>query len=146
MKTKFLLPNWEKCNELYYIALQIKLGGGILKSPCMSVCLSVRLSFCLSVDLRFYREQVLETTATARILFSIFILISHRDWCISIGDIQGSNGITMSFFLFFCPSVCLFCLCIPFHVWSITFTRRNIRELWLVALPQIEVIGKGQGH
>lgn len=138
MKTKFLLPNWEKCNELYYIALQIKLGGGILKSPCISVC----LSFCLSVDLRFYREQA----ATARILFSILILISHRDWCIRIEDIQGSNGITMSIFLFFCPSVCLFCLCIPFHVWSITFTRRNIRELWLVALPQIEVIGKVQGH
>lgn len=129
MKTKFLLPNWEKCNELYYIALQIKLGGGILKSPCISVFLSV----CLWI-------------ATARILCLIFILISHRDWCISIGDIQGSNGITMSIFLFFCPSVCLFCLCIPFHVWSITFTRRNIRELRLVALPQIEVIGKGQGN
>lgn len=129
MKTKFLLPNWEKCNELYYIALQIKLGGGILKSPCISVFLSV----CLWI-------------ATAKILCLILILISHRDWCISIGDIQGSNGITMSIFLFFCPSVCLFCLCIPFHVWSITFTRRNIRELRLVALPQIEVIGKGQGN
>lgn len=131
MKTKFLLPNWEKCNELYYITLQIKLGGGILKSPCISVFLSV----CLSVDC-YCKDFV----------FNFKILISHRDWCISIGDIQGSNGITMSFFLFFCPSVCLFCLCIPFHIWSIMFTRRNIRALWLVALPQTEVIGKGQGN
>lgn len=37
-KLKFPLPRWENVMN-YYITLQRKLGGGILKSPCMSVCL-----------------------------------------------------------------------------------------------------------